>query len=188
MTLDLSLPATCPPLCHPRYYECNQDLAAFALYTLVDIPESDLSKLLLFLNHEWCHGDDDIPPIVRTPKTYNFTGKTLKDIVKAQTEMDMQMTPLTGAQANYELGWHPEAFLVVTTRDCVQPGKGLLLVFMDDYDNEFEQLDDPEVRRMDKCFLPIEEAPMVLSSFQLTDMAFMDAKAQFGGGDELVGP
>ncbi|KAH8423104.1 uncharacterized protein LDX57_000860 [Aspergillus melleus] len=177
MSLDLSLPATCPALC--RYSEYSWDLAAFALYTLIDLPPGNLSDLVTLLNKEhFDYGSET--PLVRTPDTYNFAGQTLKDVVQAHVDLDKEITPCSGGIAKGTLGWYPSAFLVVTTRNWAT--EGLLCVFLDDTTAEENEdgLLDPEVRPMDKFFMPLDEAPLLLSSFSLMDLGFVDAKEQYG--------
>ncbi|KAB8068365.1 hypothetical protein BDV29DRAFT_71341 [Aspergillus leporis] len=174
MTLDLSLPSTCPALC--VYGDYNWDAASFALYTLIDLSPKDLEKLLSILNKEWL--ENNPTPIVRTPKTHNLAGKTLKDVVQAQVNLDKEITPVSGGQAKGVVGWYPTAFIVVTTRDWTD--EGLLFVYMDDTDDDEGNKEDPEVRQMDKFFFGVDDAPLLLSSFSFGDLAFVDAKEQYG--------
>lgn len=175
MAPDLSLPPTCPALC--RYGEYSWDEASFALYTLVDLPAEDLDSLLTTLNKEWFENENP-KPIVRTPKVHNFAGRSLKDTVQAQVDLDKEITPIAGGEAEGNAGWYPPAFIVVTTRDWAD--KGLLFVFMDDTDDDEGNKEDPEVRRMDKFFFSMDDAPLLLSSFIFGDLAFVDAKEQYG--------
>ncbi|KAB8231243.1 uncharacterized protein BDW43DRAFT_301902 [Aspergillus alliaceus] len=174
MTLDLSLPSTCPALC--VYGDYSWDAASFALYTLIDLSPEDLERLLSILNKEWL--ENNPTPIVRTPKTHNLAGKRLKDAVQAQVDLDKEITPVSGGQAKGVMGWYPTAFIVVTTQDWAD--EGLLFVFMDDTDDDEGNKEDPEVRRMDKFFFEVDDAPLLLSSFSFGDLAFVDAKEQYG--------
>ncbi|KAF7593670.1 hypothetical protein BBP40_011079 [Aspergillus hancockii] len=113
MTLDLSLPPTCLTLC--AYGDYNWDDASFAVYKLIDLSPEDLNELLSTLNKEWL--EINPTPLVRTPQTHNLAGKTLKDIVQAHGDLDKEITPVSGGQAKRVVGWYPEAFIVVTTRE-----------------------------------------------------------------------
>ncbi|KAE8154309.1 hypothetical protein BDV25DRAFT_136002 [Aspergillus avenaceus] len=174
MTLDISLPHTCPALC--VYGDYNWDGASFALYSLVDLPPENLERLLSILNKDWL--EDNPTPIVRTPKTHNLARKTLKEVVQAQVDLDKEVTPTSGGEAKGTLGWYPTAFIVVTTRHWAD--QGLLFVFMDDTDDDEGDKKDPEERRMDKFFFGVDDAPLLLSSFSFGDLAFVDAKEQYG--------
>ncbi|PLN84998.1 hypothetical protein BDW42DRAFT_191089 [Aspergillus taichungensis] len=173
MAPDLSLPPTCPALC--QYGDYNWDDASFALYTLIDLSVEDLERVLSTLNREWL--EDNPNPLVRTPETHNFAGKTLKDVVQAQVDLDKEVTPVSGGEAQGNLGWYPTAFIVVTTRDWAD--SGLLMVFMDDTDDDEGNKEDPEVRQMDQFFFSVDDAPLLLSSFSFGDLAFVDAKEQY---------
>jgi hypothetical protein len=56
----------------------------------------------------------------------------------------------------------------------------LLFVFMDDTDDDEGNKEDPELRKMDKFFFGFDDAPLPLSSFSFGDLAFVDAKDQYG--------
>ncbi|GAB1206189.1 hypothetical protein APSETT445_004871 [Aspergillus pseudonomiae] len=174
MSLDLSLPPTCPALC--VYGDYSWDQASFALYTLVDLSPEEITKLLSTLNKEWL--EDSPNPIVRSPEVHNLAGKTLKDVVQAHVDLDKGITPISGGEAKGNLGWYPTAFIVVTTRDWAD--RGLLVVYMDDTDDDDGNKPDPEVRGMDKFFFEIGDAPLLLASFSFGDLAFVDAKEQYG--------
>ncbi|KAI9038550.1 uncharacterized protein KD926_010679 [Aspergillus affinis] len=168
MSLDLSLPATCPALC--GYLRYSWDLAAFALYTLID---------------HYNYGSE--VPLVRLPETYNLAGRILKDVVQAHVDLDKEATldpnlrvPGYEYSAIGDVGFYPTAFLVVTTPNW--DNEGVPFVFMDDTDvseNEDTYL-DPEVRPMDKFSMPLDEAQGLLESFSLSNLGMLVAKEQYG--------
>jgi hypothetical protein len=107
ITLDLSLPPTCPALC--AYGDFNWDQASFALYTLIDLSPGDLNELLSVLDKEWL--EDSPVPIVRTPRVHNLVGKTLRDVVQAHVDLNKKTNPVSGGQAKGVLNWHDDTRL-----------------------------------------------------------------------------
>ncbi|GLA93608.1 hypothetical protein AtubIFM57143_011206 [Aspergillus tubingensis] len=155
--LDLILPSTCPEL--QQSSDANWDDASFALYSMIELSSEELEKLTTALNRDWKREmTDEAMPLVRTPTVYDFSGKSLRDVVQAHVELDKEFTPRDDGGAEGDIHWYPTAFVVVTTREWEE--KGLLLVYAD-----VEEKKCP----MDKFFFHIDNANILLSSLNFGD-------------------
>ncbi|RAK94419.1 amino acid permease [Aspergillus costaricaensis CBS 115574] len=155
--LDLTLPSTCPEL--QQGSDANWDDASFALYSMIELSSEELDKLITALNRDWKREmTDEAMPLVRTPTVYDFSGKSLRDVVQAHVELDKEFTPRDDGGAEGDIHWYPTAFVVVTTREWEE--KGLLLVYAD-----VEEKECP----MDKFFFHIDNANILLSSLNFGD-------------------
>ncbi|PLB41068.1 uncharacterized protein BDW47DRAFT_74987 [Aspergillus candidus] len=172
-TPDLSLPPTCPPL--GAFENYNMDDAAFALYTLVDLPPSSLSELTTLVNSEWITSPD-VPPLVLLPDRYNFTGQPLRAVLDAHVALDKDITPRDdNPDVEGNLHWFPSAFIVVTDVDWAT--RGLLFVYLDDRDDEGEGL-DAESRSLEKFFFRAQDAYPFLGSVSYGDSTLCQAKEE----------
>ena len=122
--LDLSLPSHFPADLR-CFDDKSSDIAAFPLYTLMELPQNKLDALLKFLNEgnrESMDYDPEGDELVRTPPEYNFAGKSLKDVLHAHTIlMHKNIIPnhcvrLPGS-CIADLSWYPYAFIVVTSTE-----------------------------------------------------------------------
>ncbi|KAI1461695.1 hypothetical protein F4805DRAFT_476217 [Annulohypoxylon moriforme] len=164
--LDFSLPAGAPEL--GKYGEYDWSEASFAVYSLVDLSDPQLEKVVDALTKESI--DEGMEPgLARLAKpTPHFNGKTLKEIVQAHITMVE-----SGADLENESGptvkWYPPAFVVVVKEDWESDG-GLLFVLADD-----------EKKRcpMDKFFFKSDVAWLLLSGLLLGNEWLSDVKDSF---------
>lgn len=182
-TPDLSLPSHCPEL--GTYGNTNWDNASFALYTLIDLPHTELQTIATTLEERWMQAADySDTHLIRIPQTHNFANKTLQDILSVQIAMDKEMTPRSDAGADGDLGWWPNAFIVVMEREWEE--RGLLFVYADD-DEEVGKK-EKGMFAMDKYFFKPKDAHMMLSSLVFGDEYLERSKELYEiGEDGLTG-
>ncbi|KAF4762104.1 hypothetical protein N7455_002917 [Penicillium solitum] len=167
LNLDLSLPSYSPEL--GDFGNKNLDSATFALYTLVDLPASELESIASLLDKEWMEKQgNEGPHLVCLAPSNNFAGKSLNDIVTTHIQIDKDETLCDDAGATGDLGWYPSAFLVVTSNEWKK--HGILFVFADT-----EQMGFP----MDKFFFLPKDGYMMLSSIIFGDEECARSKEQF---------
>ncbi|KAF2195967.1 hypothetical protein GQ43DRAFT_445527 [Delitschia confertaspora ATCC 74209] len=157
---DLSLPSSGPNW--TPYDEYNQDDTSFALYTLTSLSKSELEDLRDALDNEWWEKQGkEGTHLIRLPPKYDFSGKSLKDIVKSHDELNRQHGD--------ELEWYPSAFVVVV--DGFREKDGALLFVYEDTEDEG--------RAMSSFKFPIKQAYMVLSSIMFGDEDPKDIEANY---------
>lgn len=179
---DLSLPTHCPKL--GTYGNTNWDNASFALYTLIDLPYTELTRIATTLEKRWMQASEcSVTHLIRIPQTHNFANKTLQDILSAQIAMDKELTPRSDAGTDGDLGWWPNAFIVVVCRELEK--SGLLFVYADD-DEEVGK--EKGMFAMDKYFFKPKDAYMMLSSLVFGDEYLERSKELYEiGEDGLTG-
>jgi len=172
---DLSLPPACPAL--GQYGNYNWDDASFALYTLIDMPASELEALACTLDAQRRQNQDgEGSPLVRVAPAHAFSGKSLKDIVSNHVAMDKDISPRDdGAAVGGDLHWYPTAFVVVTT--STWESGGLLFVYCVDDEDEAEGCP------MDKFFFCVEDAHFMLSSISFGDESCAESKTTYAIGE-----
>ncbi|KAK4221105.1 hypothetical protein QBC38DRAFT_143106 [Podospora fimiseda] len=122
MTPDLTLPPTAPSVGH--FDDKPMELRPAALYTLVNLTDSDLQDLQEVCESETC--TDILGSNVRLAPRPRFVGASLQDIYDhhlKQNEQNNQDPPLD-----------PTHFIVAFTKDWKE--KGVLLVTLDDHNLE----------------------------------------------------
>ncbi|KAI1406369.1 hypothetical protein F4819DRAFT_441369 [Hypoxylon fuscum] len=164
---DLSLPPAAPEL--GEYSDCNLDDAAFALYSLADMPESCVQEIASTLEKEWIKNELGTHLALPAKPTANFNNKTLEDVARAHIAMDKKFKPRDDGGAKGDLSWWPTAFLVIVKQDWKTPG-GLLFVFVED-----EKGGCP----MDKFFFNLGDAYAMLSSLSFGDEDIADLKEKY---------
>lgn len=87
LTPDLSLPSHLPEI--RTYLDKNWDDASFALYTLTELPDTDLDSISSLLNKKWMENQgNEGHLLVQISSVHNFTGESLTDVVHAHAQMD----------------------------------------------------------------------------------------------------
>lgn len=177
-TPDLSLPSHSPEL--GDYGPMDLDQASFALYTLIDLPSNEFNRIVSTLDSKWMETfGEDSTHLVRLPKTHTFTGRTLKDVLQAQIEMDKEVKLRSDGVG--DMYWWPHAFIVVVHREWEE--KGLLFVFADDDEETGEGLFP-----VDQYFFKPKDTYMMLSSLVLGNEYLERSKELYGiGEDGLTG-
>ncbi|KAJ5117349.1 hypothetical protein N7448_010981 [Penicillium atrosanguineum] len=166
-TPDLSLPSHSPEL--GDFGDKNLDSASFALYTLVDVPASELKSIVSLLDKEWMEKQgNEGPHLVRLAPINDLAGKSLNDVVKTHIHMDKEETPRNDAGASGDLNWYPSAFLVVTSNEWKK--HGILFVYADTEQTNF---------LMDKFFFLPKDGYMMLSSIIFSDEEYARSKAKY---------
>lgn len=174
-TMNLTLPPACPAL--GLYGDYDWSNSSFALYTLVSTDNERMQQIANALDAEWYENQGNQGShLVRVAPVYNFSNKTLSDILGAHVKLHKLAPGQSKSQYGVlDLEWYPTAFIVVTAEDI--DNRGLLFVFVVD-----EEGDDDEVAecKMDKFLFKQKDANRMLSTLIYDDDTAARAKEIYG--------